>query len=203
VGITPLIATLGSASIISGIVFASTNAAPISGIPVEFTQLGLGKVGGFPVAALVFLGVAILVYITLKWTKFGHYVYAVGSSREAARLAGVPVQTVVLFAFAVGGLLAGLAGLVLLGQTSIGQSTAGATWPLSAIAAVVVGGTPLRGGTGGVHSAVIGTLLLGVLSNALNLYGVSPYWQPAVTGVVVLLAVGVDSYHRKSAGGMA
>ena len=203
VGITPFIATLGSASIISGIVFASTNAAPISGIPVEFTQLGLGKVGGFPVAALVFLGVAILVYITLKWTKFGHYVYAVGSSREAARLAGVPVQTVVLFAFAVGGLLAGLAGLVLLGQTSIGQSTAGATWPLSAIAAVVVGGTPLRGGTGGVHSAVIGTLLLGVLSNALNLYGVSPYWQPAVTGVVVLLAVGVDSYHRKSAGGMA
>jgi ribose transport system permease protein len=201
--ITPFIATLGSASIISGIVFASTNAAPISGIPAEFTRLGLGKIGGFPIAAIVFIGVAILVFVVLKWSKFGHYVYAVGSNREAARLAGVPVDTIVLFAFATGGILAGLGGLVLLGQTSIGQSTAGVSWPLTAIAAVVVGGTPLRGGTGGVHSAVIGTLLLGVLSNALNLYGVSPYWQPAVTGVVVLLAVGVDSYQRKSNGGMA
>jgi len=201
--ITPFIATLGSASIISGIVFASTNAAPISGIPAGFTQFGLGKIGGFPIAGILFLSVAAVVFIMLKWTKIGHYIYAVGSSPEAARLAGVPVQTVILVAFAAGGLLAGLAGLVLLGQTSIGQSTAGSAWPLSAIAAVVVGGTPLRGGTGGVHSAVIGTLLLGVLQNALNLYGVSPYWQPAVTGVVVLLAVGVDSYHRKSVGGLA
>ncbi|MBM7827672.1 ABC transporter permease [Microbacterium aurum] len=201
--ITPFVATLGSSTIILGIIYASTNAAPISGIPPEFTQFGLGKIAGIPIPAIVFAGVALLIFVVLKWTKIGHYVYAVGSSREASRLAGVPVQGVLLFTFIVGGTLAGLAGLVLLGQTSIGQPTAGTTWPLTAIAAVVVGGTPLRGGTGGVHSAVIGTLLLGVLANALNLYGVSPYWQPAVTGAVVLLAVGVDSYQRKSSGGVA
>jgi ribose/xylose/arabinose/galactoside ABC-type transport system permease subunit len=201
--ITPFVATLGSSTIILGIIYASTNASPISGIPLEFTQFGLGRVFGIPIPAIVFAGVAVLVYVVLKWTRIGHYVYAVGSSPEASRLAGVPVQRVLLFTFVVGGTLAGLAGLVLLGQTSIGQPTAGTTWPLTAIAAVVVGGTPLRGGTGGVHSAVIGTLLLGVLANALNLYGVSPYWQPAVTGAVVLLAVGVDSYQRKATGGVA
>ncbi len=200
--ITPFVATLGSSTIILGIVYASTNAAPISGIPLEYVQLGLGKVFGFPIPAIVFASVALLVFAVLKLTKIGHYVYAVGSSREASRLAGVPVERVLLFTFTVGGILAGLAGLVLLGQTSIGQPTAGVSWPLTAIAAVVVGGTPLRGGSGGVQSAVIGTLLLGVLANALNLYGVSPYWQPAVTGAVVLLAVGVDSYKRKSVGGM-
>lgn len=202
-GITPFVATLGSSTIILGIIYTSTNASPISGIPAGFTQFGLGKIAGIPIPAIVFAGVAVLVFVMLKWTRIGHYVYAVGSSREASRLAGVPVERVLLFTFIVGGTLAGLAGLVLLGQTSIGQPTAGVSWPLTAIAAVVVGGTPLRGGTGGVHSAVIGTLLLGVLANALNLYGVSPYWQPAVTGAVVLLAVGVDSYQRKSTGGVA
>lgn len=201
--ITPFVATFGSSTIILGIIYASTNASPISGIPSAFIQFGLGKIWGIPIPAIVFAGVALIVFAMLKWTRIGHYVYAVGSSREASRLAGVPVQGVLLFTFIVGGTLAGLAGLVLLGQTSIGQPTAGTTWPLTAIAAVVVGGTPLRGGTGGVHSAVIGTLLLGVLANALNLYGVSPYWQPAVTGAVVLLAVGVDSYQRKTVGGVA
>jgi ribose/xylose/arabinose/galactoside ABC-type transport system permease subunit len=201
VKITPFIATLGTSSIVLGIVYASTNASTISGIPPSFSKLGIGRIGGFPIAAIVFVTVALLVFVVLKWTRFGHYAYAVGSNREAARLAGVPVEMVTLTAFAIGGTLAGLGGLVLLGQTTIGQPTAGAAWPLSAIAAVVVGGTPLRGGIGGVHSAVIGTLLLGVLANALNLYGVSPYWQPAVTGVVVLLAVGIDSYQRKSVGG--
>lgn len=203
INITPFVATLGSGTLITGIVFARTNALPISGIPDGFTNLGLGKISGVPVPAIVFAVIALLTWVVLKTTRIGHYVYAVGSSREAARLAGVPIDRVLFFAFMVGGLFAGLAGLILLGQTSIGQPSAGTDWPLTAIAAVVVGGTPLRGGTGGVHSAVIGTLLLGVLANALNLYGVSPYWQPAVTGVVVLLAVGVDSYQRKSSGGLA
>jgi len=201
IGITPFVATLGSSTLITGILFAETNALPISGIPGSYIDFGLGKVGGFPIAAIVFIAVAVLTWGVLRTTRIGHYVYAVGSNPEASRLAGVPVERVLLFAFLVGGLFAGLAGLVLLGQTGIGQPSAAIDWPLTAIAAVVVGGTPLRGGVGGVHSAVIGTLLLGVLANALNLYGVSPYWQPAVTGVVVLLAVGVDSYQRKTAGG--
>ncbi len=200
VKITPFVATLGSSTLMSGIIFASTNALPVSGIPPEFTDFGLGKIGGIPFPGIVFAAVAALTFIVLKWTRIGHYVYAVGSSSEASRLAGVPVERVVLFSFVLGGLLAGLAGVMFLGQTGIGQPTGGRDWPLTAIAAVVVGGTPLRGGSGGVHSAVVGTLLLGVLANALNLYGVSAYWQPAVTGVVILLAVGAESYQRKLIG---
>ncbi len=85
----------------------------------------------------------------------------------------------------------------MLGQTVIGQPGAAEFWPLSAIAAVVVGGVPLSGGSGGVGNAVLGTLLLGTVANALNLLGVSQYWQPAVTGLVILVAVGIDSYQRK------
>ncbi len=201
IGITPFVATLGSSTLITGIVFAETNAVPISGIPAGFIKFGLGKVGAVPIPVLVFAAIAVLTYGLLRFSRMGHYVYSVGSSREASRLAGVPVERVLLFAFVVGGIFAGLAGLLLLGQTGIGQPSAATDWPLTAIAAVVVGGTPLRGGVGGVHSAIIGTLLLGVLANALNLYGVSPYWQPAVTGLVILLAVGVDSYQRKRTGG--
>jgi ribose transport system permease protein len=197
IGITPFVATLGSGTIISGLVFASTNARPVSGIPLAYTDWGLGEIAGVPTSAIVFVVVAIVVAVFLKVSRTGHYLFAVGSSPEASKLAGVPLSRTVLISYALCGLLAGLAGLMLLGQTGIGQPTAGTNWALLAIAAVVVGGTPLRGGTGGVHSAVIGTLLLGVLANALNLYGVSPYWQPAVTGVVILLAVGTENLQRK------
>jgi ribose transport system permease protein len=196
-GITPFVATLGSGTIMSGLIFAFTNARPVSGIPNVYTDWGLGKVAGLPTTALIFLAVSFVCAGFLRFGRAGHYLFAVGSSSEASKLAGVPVNAVVLTSYVLCGLLAGLAGLMLLGQTGIGQPTAGANWALMAIAAVVVGGTPLRGGTGGVHSAVIGTLLLGVLANALNLYGVSPYWQPAVTGIVILLAVGADNLQRK------
>jgi len=107
----------------------------------------------------------------------------------------------VIGAFAMGGFCAAVGGLILVGQTGIGSPAAATTWPLSAIAAVVVGGTPLSGGLGTVQGAVVGTLLLGVVANGLNLFGVSPYWQPAVTGLVILTAVGIESYHRSRADG--
>lgn len=201
ISINPFVATLGTQVLIVGVVFGLTDATPVSGIPESYTEVGLGKIAGIPIPAIIFAAIAIAVWLFLKKSRFGHYIYAVGSNNEAARLAGVPTERVLLVAYTICGLLAGAAGAVLLAQTSIGQPQSATDWPLTAIAAVVVGGTPLRGGLGGVHSAVVGTLLLGVLANALNLYSVSPFWQPAVTGVVVLLAVGIDSYHRKSRGG--
>lgn len=202
INITPFVATLGTSVLVTGFVFAPTDAKPISGIPNGFIDLGLGRWAGIPFPFLVFAGVALITWFILKWTRMGHYVYAVGSNVESSRLAGVPVDRVRIFTFVMGGLFAGLAGVVLLSQTGIGQPSGAADWALTAIAAVVVGGAPLRGGYGGIHSAIVGTLLLGVLANALNLYGVSPYWQPAVTGVVILSAVGLDSYQRKIRGGM-
>lgn len=202
IGVTPFVTTLATASLVTGFVFAPTNAEPISGIPLGFTDVGLGRLAGVPIPFLIFSGIALITWVILRRTRVGHYVYAVGSNAESSRLAGVPVDRVLIFAFALGGLFAGLAGVVLLGQTGIGQPSGATDWPLTAIAAVVVGGTPLRGGSGGIQSPIVGTLLLGVVANALNLYGVSPYWQPAVTGTVILLAVGLDSYQRKVRGGL-
>ena len=199
--INPFVATLGTQVLIQGIVFIATNATPIYGLPSAITVVGLGHLGPVPVATIIFAAVALVMWGILRFTRFGHYIYAVGGNKEASRLAGVPVDKVIIGAFAIGGLCAAVGGLILVGQTGIGSPAAATTWPLSAIAAVVVGGTPLSGGIGTVLGAVVGTLLLGVVANGLNLFGVSPYWQPAVTGLVILAAVGIDSYHRASAEG--
>jgi ribose/xylose/arabinose/galactoside ABC-type transport system permease subunit len=194
--INPFVATLGTQVLVQGLVFIASNAAPIYNLPPEFTFVGLGHVGPVPIASLIFATVTILTWLMMRFTRFGHYVYSVGGNKEASRLAGVPVDAVLIGAFAFGGLCAAIGGLILVGQTGIGSPSAGATWPLAAIAAVVVGGTPLSGGVGTVQGAVVGTLLLGVMANGLNLFGVSPYWQPAITGLVILAAVGIDTYHR-------
>lgn len=196
-GINPFVATLGTQVMIRGILLIATNGQPVYGTPQEYLWVGLGKAGPVPVAVIVWVLVIVLTAIVLRLTRFGQYIYAVGGNAEAARLAGVNVDRVRIAAFAFGGLCAGIAGMVMLGQTLIGHPTAAETWPLTAIAAVVVGGVPLSGGVGGVGAAVLGTLLLGVLANSLNLLGVSQFWQPVVTGAVILLAVGLESYQRK------
>jgi ribose/xylose/arabinose/galactoside ABC-type transport system permease subunit len=203
VGINPFVTTLGMQVFIQGLLFVATDAKPIYGLPSEFTFIGLGRIGPVPVAAIIYGIVAVAIWILLRFSRFGHYVYATGGNKEASRLAGVPVDRVIIGAFALGGFLAAVAGLVLLGQVNIGQPAMQAAWPLAAIAACVVGGTSLFGGVGTVPGVVVGTLLLGVVANALNLFGVSPYWQPAVTGVIILAAVGIDAVQRKRKGGFA
>ncbi len=196
-GMSPFVVTLGTQVLVTGLLFVATSATPVYGVPRWFTEIGLGRIGPIPNATIAFVVVAVLVGLLLKFTRFGHYIYAVGGNPDAARLAGVPVGRVIVATYAVGALLAAVAGILLLGQTGIGQPASATTWPLAAIAAVVVGGVPLSGGVGKVGAAVLGTLLLGVVANALNLNGVSPYWQPAVTGFVILAAVGIDSYQRR------
>jgi ribose/xylose/arabinose/galactoside ABC-type transport system permease subunit len=200
VGITPFVATLGVEVLLTGALFIATSAEPIYGVPESFTILGLGKILWLPIPTLIFALIAAATWAILRFTTFGHYVYMVGGNQDAARLAGVNVDRVTLLTYGVGGLYAGLAGVVLLGTTGIGQPASAADWPLSAIAAVVVGGVPLSGGVGSVGRVVLGTFLLGIIANILNLTGISPYWQPAITGAVILVAVGVDSYQKKRAG---
>lgn len=197
IGMNPFVVTLGTQTLLTGLLFVATQAQPVYGVPDWFTQFGLGRLGPIPNATIAFAVVIVVVWALLRYTRFGHYIYAVGGNKDAARLAGVPVNRVIIATYIVGGILAAVGGILLLGQTGIGQPNSATTWPLSAIAAVVVGGVPLTGGVGRVSSAVLGTLLLGVVANGLNLNGVSPYWQPAVTGFVILAAVGIDSYQRK------
>ncbi len=197
IGINPFVTTLGTQVLVTGFLFVGTSAQPVYGVPPTFMELGLGKIGPFPIPAIVFALVAIVVWAILRFTTFGHYVYIVGGNRTAARLAGIDVDLVTIATYGIGGLLAGLAGILLLGETLIGQPASATAWPLNAIAAVVVGGVPLSGGVGGVGGAVLGTLLLAIIANALSLLGISPFWQPAVTGAVILVAVGLDSYQRR------
>lgn len=197
IGITPFVTTLATQVLITGFLFVGTAAQPVYGVPESFTVLGLGRVGPIPIPTIIFALVALATWALLRFTTLGHYIYIVGGNKTAARLAGINVDRVILATYALGGLFAAIAGIVLLGQTNIGQPASATDWPLTAIAAVVVGGVPLSGGVGNVWSAVLGTLLLGVIANALNLLGISPFWQPAVTGAVILLAVGLDSYQRR------
>jgi ribose transport system permease protein len=197
VGISPFVATLGTQVLVTGILFVATAAQPVYGVPESFTVIGLGRIGPIPIPTLIFGAMAMVTWAILRFTTFGHYVYMVGGNKDAARLAGVNVDRVVLGTYGLGGLYAGIAGVVLLGTTNIGQPASAGDWPLAAIAAVVVGGVPLSGGVGSIGRVVLGTLLLGIVANALNLVGISPYWQPAVTGAVILIAVGLDSYQRK------
>lgn len=196
-GINPFVVTLGMQSLLTGLLFVATNANPVYGVPPEITFLGLGRIGPVPVAALVFLVVAVLVWALLKFTTFGHHIYAVGGSKEASRLAGLPVTRTTILVYTIGAILAAVGGLILLGQTSVGQPSAATSWPLSAIAAVAIAGVPLTGGSGSVGPVVIGTLLLGTISNGLNQFGISPYWQPAITGAVIIIAVGLDTVQRR------
>lgn len=197
IGINPFVATLGMQTLITGLLFVFTNAQPVYGVPDSFTIVGLGRIGIVPVAALIYAAVAIGIWAMLRFSVLGHHIFAVGGNVEASRLAGIRTERVIISGYTLGAVTAAIGGLILLGQTSIGQPSAATTWPLSAIAAVAVAGVPLTGGSGSVGAVVIGTLLLGTISNALNQFSVSPYWQPAITGLVILVAVGVDTLQRR------
>ena len=196
VRINAFVATFAMASIVSGLLFVSTGAESKDGGTSFLSSAATGRVGQVPVIFLVFMACLAVVWFVLTRTKYGHYVYSVGGNAEASHLSGVPVHRVQMFAFALGGLLAGGAGVLLLGQTSVGQPSAATGWPLEAIAICVVGGVALTGGIGRIEDVLAATLLLGVISNGLNQLNVSPYWQPTVTGVVILVAVVLDQYGR-------
>jgi ribose/xylose/arabinose/galactoside ABC-type transport system permease subunit len=200
VKINAFIATFAMASVVSGLLFVSTGAQSKPGNTPFLSSLASNRWHGIPVAFIVFLGCLILVWAVLTRTRYGHYVYSVGGNAEASHLSGVPVQRVQMFAFILGGLFAAGGGLVLLGQTTIGQPSSAADWPLEAIAICVVAGIALTGGIGRAPDVLAGTLLLGVIADGLNQLNVSPYWQPTVTGLVILVAVTLDRYNRLRAG---
>ena len=197
IGINPFVVTLGTQVLVTGILYVMTDAAPVYGVPDEFTVVGRGRRGPIPVAALIYAVVVAAVALMLNTSVFGRHIYAVGGNLEASRLAGIKVKRVTVIVYTLGALTASIGGLILLGQTSIGQPASATGWPLSAIAAVAIAGVPLTGGVGGVGNVVVGTLLLGVVSNALNQFGISPYWQPAITGAVIIGAVAIDTLQRR------
>jgi len=196
-GINSFIATFALASIVTGVILVLTDGKSVVGRSPKLQQFTFGSAFGIPLLFITFVVFAILAHLVLTRTKWGHWIYSAGANSQASYLSGVPVTVVKFAAFTFGGLAVGLGGVLLFGQSAIGQPTGAAAWPLSAIAICVIGGTSLSGGVGRVGSVIAAVLLLGLVSNGLNQLGISPYWQPAVTGAIILVAVLADQLGRR------
>jgi len=182
--------TLAGLTSIRGLTYLTTDGTPTtSTIPDSLSYLGAGQLWGVPVVGLIFIAVTLVVGLLLRQTTVGEYVYAVGSNVEAARLSGLPVRAIQTAAFVVSGTLAALSGALLTARLTIGQPTASQGLELDAIAAVVLGGTSLFGGKGGVMGTFIAVLLLSVLRNLFNLMGLSSFFQMLVTGLILIAAL--------------
>jgi ribose transport system permease protein len=195
--ITPFIVTLALMAIWRGASFVYTEGKPVWELPEAFSYLGGGRIIGVPVPTIIMIVIFIVSHIVLTKTRFGRYVYAVGGNLEAARLAGIKTNKILISVYIISGVLSALAGILLASRINSGQPNAGLMYELDVIAAVVVGGTSLFGGRGTIIGTFLGAMLIAVLRNGLNLLNVGSYVQQVIVGLVILLAVLLDQLRKK------
>lgn len=198
--IPAFIATLAMMTTARGIACVYTNGKPIMYNNETFAQIGNGFIGPIPFLVIYLFAVLLTTYFLLNKTRFGRYVYAIGGNREAAKFTGIKIDKIETLVYALSGTLSGVIGIVLAGRMYSGQPLAGEGAELDAVAAVVVGGTSLAGGTGTLGGTLIGALIIGILNNGLNLMQVQSYWQMVCKGIVIILAVYADSLRKKRTG---
>lgn len=194
------IATLAMMTLARGYTLVFTDGKPIgveeaSGTAI-FSAIGSGYLFGIPIPIYITVLVFGIAYYILKHTRFGRYVYAMGGNEEATKLSGINVDRVKIYVYALSGALAALAGIIVTARLSSAQPQAGAGYELDAIAAVVLGGTSLAGGTGNIFGTIVGALIIGILNNSLNLMNVSSYYQLLAKGLVILIAVLLDRKNK-------
>ncbi|MGA2795366.1 MAG: ribose ABC transporter permease [Roseiarcus sp.] len=192
--VAAFIVTLATLGIANGIVLLYTGARPIAVQDEAFAFLGEGKLGGVPFPIILALVVYVVLWFVLSRTRFGRYNYAIGGNELATRLAGVPVDRYKIYIFVTAGVLAGLTGVVLTARLGSGVPTLGIGFELISITAVVLGGTSLFGGEGRIWGTLVGAAITGVIANGLSILGVGAYYQPVVTGIVILIAVLADRW---------
>ncbi|ANB58754.1 branched-chain amino acid transport system / permease component family protein [Anoxybacillus sp. B7M1] len=192
--VAPFIATLATMTVFRGATLVYTEGRPITGFSdqLSFQMLGRGYFLGIPVPIILMLVIYAALYFVLKKTTFGRHTYAVGGNEEATRISGIRVDRLKIWIYSLTGGLSALAGLILTSRLNSAQPTAGTSYELDAIAAVVLGGTSLSGGRGWIFGTLIGALIIGVLNNGLNLLNVSSFYQQLIKGAVILLAVILD-----------
>ncbi|MDO5088735.1 MAG: ABC transporter permease [Leptotrichiaceae bacterium] len=189
----PFIVTLGTMSVYRGISYIITGGWPVLDISEKFRKMYDGDIMDFfPISVLILFSVSILMYILLKYTKFGSYIYALGSNEEATELSGVNVKFHKMIAYGICGVTASLAGIILLARLGTGEPTAGIGYELNAIAAAAVGGASLSGGKGSIQGTILGTLLLSALRVGLIVIGVDSFWQYIATGIIIVLAASFE-----------
>jgi inositol transport system permease protein len=190
--IPAFIATLGMMVTARGLAQYYTHGQPVSMLSDQYTWIGSGS---RPV--LIFVAVAIVFYIALRYTKYGKYTYAIGGNVQAARVSGINVGRHLVVVYAIAGLLSGLGGVITSARAASGQAGMGMSYELDAIAAAVIGGISLSGGVGRITGTVIGTLILGVMMSGFTFLGVDSYIQNIIKGVIIVAAVVVDQYRNR------
>lgn len=196
-GMAPFIVTLAMTTIARGIAYITSNAKPVRVFDEGFAVIGGGFVGPISFPVIYMIVILVIMSIVLYKTKFGRYVYAIGGNREAAKFAGIHIAKIEISVYVISGLFSAISGIILASRMYTGQSTTGEGAELDAIAAVVLGGASLVGGVGGLGGTVIGVLIIGILSNGLNMLNVSYYYQLIIKGIVILFAVYIDTLKKK------
>lgn len=192
--VPPFVVTLGGLTAFRGAALLFSGGGPISGFAADYTWWGQGKLGMVPIPVIIFLSLALLAHVVLRYTQFGQHVYATGDNYRAAELNGVPARRIVFVVYVIVGFFCGLAGFLLSARLSSAEAVAGIGLELTVIAAVVIGGTSLFGGVGSIFGTVIGACLIGVLTNGLVLLNVSSFVQQIVVGVILVGAVAFDQF---------
>ena len=197
IGIPAIIATFATQTIFAGIAYLLSGGTPIYGFDERFKFIGQGYIGPVPVPVIIMVLCFTVGAIILNKTFFGRYFYAVGGNEEAAELSGIRVSRIKYLIYALSGLFAGLAGVVMLSRTNSAQPTAGLGYEFDVITCVVLGGVSVVGGVGKMSGVIAGVLIIGVLTNGMVLLNVSNYTQMVVKGLVLILAVGFDTLQNK------
>ena len=196
-GLHSLVLTIGTAGIYGGAILVLTKGVAITGIPAGIQFLGRGDFLGIPVPFLIMLAVlGVALFLTLK-TPVGRYMYAIGNNAAAARMLGIRVDRIRLLVFTFAGMLSALAGLLMVARLGTAQPSIGQAWVLAPIAAAVIGGVATTGGVGSPLGAIFGAGIIAIIENIIVLFGVSPYWQGVVSGVIVVLAISFDALSRR------
>lgn len=190
-GIQPFIMTLGMLVIARGVTLTYSDAKPIrvGEAASDIAWIGTGTFVGLPVPFILFMGIAALAWFSLKYTTFGRQVYAVGDNLEAARLSGIPTRRVIFSVYVISGLCAAVSALIVVARLGAAEATQGEGFELDAIAIVVIGGTSLFGGSGGIPGTLVGAGIVAAVNNLLNLLGVPPFSQRIAKGLIILGAV--------------
>lgn len=190
----PFIATLAMMKVLEGVSFTITGGMPIYGLPDGMKFIGQGYLGPIPIPVLFLAAVFALAHFVMAKTYLGRYIYAVGSSEEVARLSGLGTRRIKILAYVISGFFVGLAGVICTARIGAGQANAGTGMEMDVITAVVVGGVAMEGGKGKVTQVIIGTLVMGVISNGLGIMGVNTYGQMICKGVILLVVVGINCF---------
>lgn len=197
VRLAPFIVTLGMLSFASGLVLGLSKGEPITEIPESFVPLAQGEWLGLLIPVWLVVAIAVLAHVVLTYTAFGRRTYALGGNEQATFLSGINVARIKFTLYIISAACASFVGIVLAARFNSAQSDTGKGWELDAIAAAVIGGTSLSGGSGSVLGVLIGACITGVIQNALVLMRVSSYWQTAIIGVIIVLAALLDRAKRR------